>query len=155
MPTVGWQCSRIRSVNQSGPPGPSVHSELPNLPSGCGSLQRRVWQAVSRDSRSWGQQGPARTDTGLTPAYPVTPHGPFHLHEALGTTPAPSLLRGGMPAQLSSGYAADPLWYDCHSIHICKLTSAYKSSSSAAIRRSPFFQGRAEVTSLVLHLYIY
>lgn len=46
-------------------------------------------------------------------------------------------------------------WYDCHSIHICKLTSAYKSSSSAAIRRSPFFQGRAEVTSLVLDLYIY
>lgn len=110
---------------------------------------------MSRDSRSRGQQGPARTDTGLTPAYPVSPQGPFHLHEALGTTPAPSLLRGGMLAQLSSGYAADPLWYDCHSIHICKLTSAYKSSSSAAIRHSPFFQGRAEVTSLVLDLYIY
>lgn len=69
---------------------PPFYSELPNLPSGCGSLQRRVWQAVSRDSMSRHQQGPARTDTGLTPAYSVSPHGPFHLHEALWTTLAPS-----------------------------------------------------------------
>lgn len=41
------------------PQAPPFYSELPNLPLGCGSLQRRVWQAVSRDSMSQGQHGPA------------------------------------------------------------------------------------------------